>query len=86
VDDIRAIVAMRIREFDPDGTLAPGELGKSLGIVLAPHFEDLYAADVQAFVSDWLTGVDMYSPADFVDALVKHFRLDEENGPCLTLT
>ena len=77
--DIRETVAMRIREFDPDGALDPGELGKSLGIALAPHFEDLYAADVQAFVSDWLTGVDLYRPADFVDALVKHFRLDQEN-------
>jgi hypothetical protein len=78
VADIHETVAMRIREFDPDGTLDPDELGKSLGIVLAPHFEDLYAADVHEFVRGWLAGVDLYSPADLVDAIVREFRLDEE--------
>ncbi len=76
--DVRDTVVDLIREVDPGNTLDPNTLGGVLGLRLAPHFEDLYAADVQEFVSSWLTGVDLYSPADFADALVTHFRLDQE--------
>ncbi|WP_433730867.1 hypothetical protein ACQP2Y_21215 [Actinoplanes sp. CA-051413] len=76
--DIRDSVVDLIREVDPDGTLDLDTFGAVLGQRLAPQFEDLYAGEVQKFVVEWLTGVDMYSPADLADALVKHFRLDQE--------
>jgi hypothetical protein len=75
--DIRDTVVDLIREVDPDGTLGLDTLGAVLGQRLAPRFEDLYAGEVKTFVVEWLTGVDVYSPADLADALVKHFRLDE---------
>lgn len=75
---IRSTVLDLIREVDPDGTLEPDTLGTVLGQRLAPHFEDLYAAEVQDFVRAWLTGVDLYSPVDFADAIVREFRLDED--------
>jgi hypothetical protein len=76
--DIRSTVLDLIREVDPDGTLDPDTLGAVLGQRLAPQFADLYAAEVQEFARGWLTGVDMYSPVDFADAIVREFRLDEE--------
>lgn len=76
--DIRTTVLDLIREVDPDGTLDPGTFGAVLGQRLAPQFEDLYAAEVQEFVRGWLTGVDLYSPVDLADAVVREFRLDED--------
>lgn len=74
---IRNIVAIRIREFDPDNTLPAGELGKSLGIVLAPWFTDLYADDIIRFVEQVNPGK-TFGAGALADALVDHFRLDQE--------
>jgi hypothetical protein len=72
--DIRSTVLDLIREVDPGNTLDSGTLGAVLGQRLAPHFTDLYAAEVQKFVAarGYLTAVDL------ADAVVREFRLNEE--------
>jgi hypothetical protein len=78
VTDIRNDIAGLIRDYDADNTMTATLLGKCLGRDLGDGgFVDLYADDIIRFVERVNPDKTM-SVGALADAVVDHFKLDEE--------
>lgn len=75
--DVQEFCAGLLDDVDPREHAAC-DLGRQIGVRLAAsaRFPGLRALDVQAFVERWLAGVDVFSAADLLAAIIDNFDLE----------